>query len=111
MCGLGRSAVRERVVDARDHVVADGHAGVCERRGAGGVLFIAPTETPDQWARMRRLPPLRRSFFFAQAKIDNRLSRIHGYFAARSVISFISITASSTRLISVSMSSLSWLKR
>ncbi|MGH7542970.1 MAG: M28 family peptidase [Gemmatimonadota bacterium] len=27
-----------------------------ERRGAGAVLFIAPTETPEQWERLRRLP-------------------------------------------------------
>jgi hypothetical protein len=27
-----------------------------ERRGAAAVLFIAPTETPEQWARLRRLP-------------------------------------------------------
>ena len=27
-----------------------------ERRGAAAVLFIAPTETPEQWERLRRLP-------------------------------------------------------
>lgn len=39
-------------------ISVDAHSSFveAERRGAAAVLFIAPTETPDQWARMRRLP-------------------------------------------------------
>ena len=39
-------------------ISVDAHSPLVEaaRRGAAAVVFIAPTETPEQWARMRRLP-------------------------------------------------------
>ncbi|HKY59990.1 MAG TPA: M28 family peptidase [Gemmatimonadota bacterium] len=39
-------------------ISVDAHSAFveAERRGAAAVLFIAPTETPEQWERLRRLP-------------------------------------------------------